>query len=136
MECFISSLDVWQWHSEAACLTRGFRAYSELLSGLRFHKGYVVSKLCVPVSLEAYVILRVIGNWEQRRSIQLWTLAEALQAALVDPTARPERSGAPVAVSWGPEQEMKGKKLHKPCRLLSTGLKLVSRRPCPSGGLS
>lgn len=44
----------------------------------------------------------MIDSWEQSRSIQLWTLAEALQAASVDPTARPERSGAPVAVSWSP----------------------------------
>lgn len=56
-ECgvLISLLGVWQRHSEAACLTCGFRGYSELLSGLRFHKGKVVLKLCVPVSLEAFM---------------------------------------------------------------------------------
>lgn len=53
---FISLCGVWQRRSEAACLTCGYRGYSKLLGGLRFHEGVVVVlKLCVPVSLEAFV---------------------------------------------------------------------------------
>lgn len=136
MECFLSLLAVWQRRSEAACLTCGYTGYPELLSGLRFHKGNEVLKLRVPVSLEAFVsssMLLTVGNraglssfghWQRPFRLPRWIpllgrrglgLQWQFHGAL----------GAPVAVSWSPGQERKSKRLHKPCWLLSTGLKVA-----------